>query len=262
MDRRQFPWFSRLPLDVQDKIWELSMTLSPCVQAAEIYGTVAPVYEPRIAKGRPGWFEELKIEFSEVGDQLAFLLPDQTLVMQSPYYHTVVAGAHTCQAAQNVFRRLGRQWGREEQAEVKALKSLQPNPRRIGWNWDIDKDRTITTIPVLQTPLTTKDKTGKVHPSLDLGTPGSFPVFLNPTSDILWLDLAWDERLESKSWYGLPPLNCVAFTLKNSGFYNRHLIALQRLAVEFVPTKFQKVCNECDKLARTWDQYKEWLSEF
>ncbi|SPQ24553.1 296cef34-597e-49f4-9a39-5d62561e06e0 [Thermothielavioides terrestris] len=109
--------------------------------------------------------------------------------------------------------------------------------------------------------LTEEDKKRVVCPNLAMGCygrRGGYPVFLNPTVDVLWVDCPF-ESTDIPQEYGWPATR-LSGLLRTAGFYDHHLIAVQRLAVEFSDPKHRKVCSRCDTLRSSrkhWEEFRD-----
>jgi hypothetical protein len=149
---------------------------------------------------------------------------------------------------------------RRELAELDAL-----SPKRGGRDaWEADEKQTAVTIFPLLTRLSDedKDKDTEVVPDLIMGSSGPHqiaPVFLNPAADVLWLDCgAFRPRLHDMS----EAERRLGHVISGTGVYNRHLVPLQRLAIEFSQERFGKWCRVCDYLQLKRKEYQRWLDSW
>ncbi|KAK4040129.1 hypothetical protein C8A01DRAFT_15963 [Parachaetomium inaequale] len=257
-----FPQFSRLPQEIQDDIWEKSvMNPTPCVQALGLY--VLPSQsefedELRTNKELAQNTEAIKM-MEQDSDKLRFLLPAPEMARRSPYYRTLVQVAPASVAANEAYVRVVQARARKELAELDALAS-KPSPHDA---WEVDENQTAVTIFALLTRLREEDsKYTEVLPDLIMGSSGPHqiaPVFLNPAADILWLDCgAFRPRPHdmSRASHRLGEVLCA------TGVYNRYLVPLQRLAIEFSQPTFGKRCDHCEYLQRKGNEYQRWLDSW
>lgn len=239
---------------------------TPCVQAVGLY-----IVPPRnISMQAAVEDEELAqnatllemLEFSYKSDMARLLLPDPALASRSPYFHVLGQAGPVCKASARAFIRATKRRRGRENAEEKALEA---DPKLRQWcsdtqewfvpDWAVDEKRTTSTILALEYRLTKEDKQKAVCPNLVMDAYGGDKfVYMNFNlkADIMWLDCPFDAE-------GSVASNSLADQLSLGGFYNSELVALRRLAIEFIVPQFRKACWVCDRLSKQRKHLLEWL---
>ncbi|KAL2174840.1 uncharacterized protein P884DRAFT_271961 [Thermothelomyces heterothallicus CBS 202.75] len=269
---KSFPDFSRLPQEIQDDIWERSVGTTRCSQEN---------WPPQVMQMLEGSFNKVR-----------FVLPSPELARRSPYYHAVATVPSVCAASRDAYKRVINKRGR------RALGELLAWPENTTHVWQSAENQKTLNICALPTRMTEENRSREVWPDVIMGfwdpeveevderpnnvtifktrftqeerdrirrrevdmprlsSDGAVPVFLNPATDILWLDCAFGPVVSPSS----ATLCCELRDF--GGFFNRDLISIRRLAIEFTRPQSEMQCNTCLELAERRQEYDQWLESW
>ncbi|KAL2169463.1 hypothetical protein VTG60DRAFT_6007 [Thermothelomyces hinnuleus] len=225
-------------------------------------------------------------------NKVRFVLPSPELARRSPYYHAVAQVPSVCAASRDAYKRVINKRGRRALAELLAW------PENTTHVWQSAENQKTINICALPTRMTEENRSKAVCPDIimgfwdpevedvderpnnvtifkkrftqeerdkirrrEMGMPllssdGAVPVFLNPATDILWLDCDFGPVVS-------PSSAALCWELRDfGGFFNRDLISIRRLAIEFTRPQFEMQCNTCLEMAERRQEYDRWLESW